>query len=183
MSMRRPTHTLLLALLLLVCAPFSVAAAQEAPVPDDQIEQEEGRACADSEEDGCEEREAEGEDVPADGEEPTASTARRRHTDSSVPKVTKLRVRSVRGGKRISYNLSEKADVTILFEKCTVRRGAKCIHWSRTGPKLLPHGRKGANSAFVSSKRLPRGKYVVEIHAVDGGHHHSNVAHTVFSMI
>jgi hypothetical protein len=180
--MLRSTHPLLVALLLAVCAP-AAAFAQDEPVSDTQLEQEEAGACAaDSEAEECEEQEAAEEDVPTDGVAPGAGgeTSTRRVHDRTVPKVTRLRVRSVRGGKRVTYRLSEKADITLVFEKCTVRRASKCIHWSRTSKRIYKHGRKGANSALIGARTLPKGQYVVEIHAVDGGHHHSNIPHTLF---
>ena len=178
----------------LALAPGGVALAQSEGNPtvtDEELEQEERQIeeCGDpAESDGCDpDDEYEG---PADGEEPSggggsggggARTAQRPR-DTTVPKVTRVRVLQVLGGKRVSFRLSERADVTLVFERCTVFRGVRCIHWSRSHTRVDQRGKRGRNSALVGAGSLRNGRWRVEVHAVDGGHHHSNVGRAVFQV-
>jgi hypothetical protein len=168
----------------LACAPSPSALAQEQPIPDDQLEQEENRACADDPEaDACEQQEAEAEEQEADGAEaPTSggeSKATPRAATGGGPKITKVRVLQVTGGKKITYHLNENADVTLVFDRCASFKGLKCTKWKRAGTRIDQNGYKGGNSTLVGSRSLPAGLYVVTVHGL-GTHGHSNMPEARF---
>jgi hypothetical protein len=158
---------------------------REQPV-DDEVEN--GDNCAESEEgdeaedEPCEE---DAEEEYSDGEAGVGTpdkggSTKRKPRDSSIPKVRRLRVTAVQGGHRVSFRLSEVAEATLVFARCTIYKPHRCIHYERTDTRIVQKGRRGTNSALVGAGSLAPGRYRVEIHAVDGGHHHSRVRKAVF---
>jgi hypothetical protein len=191
-------RSLLLAVLIaLACAfGYGVAPATAQQSPGDPVEQpvdeevENRDNCAESEEGDEAEDEPCAEDAEEEYTDSEAGTGggggggdhakSRRPRDRSVPKVRRVRVRSVGSGHRISFRVSEDVEATLVFERCTIFRPHRCIHWERTATRIVQHAKRGRNSALVGAGSLPAGRYRVEVHAVDGGHHHSNVGRKVF---
>jgi hypothetical protein len=187
-------------LIALACAGvYAVAPAAAQQSPGDPVEQpvdektENNDNCAESEEGDDSENEECAEDAEEayqDGEAGVGgspgggggeqSRPRSKPRDSSVPKVRRVRVRSISGGHRISFRVSEQVEATLVFERCTIFRPHRCIHWERTDTRIVQKAKRGTNSALVGAGSLPSGRYRVEVHAVDGGHHHSNVGRKVF---
>ena len=83
-------------------------------------------------------------DTPA----PSASAA----LDKTAPAITKVRLRAVRRGARVTYTLSEPAAMTVRFQ----RSGSRKV--LRTARFL---GRPGSSGITVRGSRLVRGRYVV----------------------
>ena len=170
-----------LALAVFGAAPAFAQAPVEQPI-DESVEQAEG--CSEEEGDDGEAEPCDDEDYveTSDGEAAPAAPRTRtsRPHDSTVPKVRRVRASRSGGGWKLSFRLSEAADVTLVFERCTIYKPHRCIHYSRTHTRLEQRGRRGRNSALVGAGSLKPGRYRVEVHAVDGGHHHSNVGRAVF---
>jgi len=94
--------------------------------------------------------------APAPTDLVTPAPGRSASADTTPPSLTKLKLRAVRRGARISFTLSESARVTIRFKKGkAVRRTAR----------LAVHA--GRRTVTVRGSRIKRGRYRVEIRARD----------------
>jgi hypothetical protein len=194
MSTRQGIAALVVLTGLGVCAPQALAQEGNPVMTDDELERVEDdnqRACdrsgGDEAPDGTECDPNDTYDGPEDGEAPGGGGSdggsqkkKAKPKDRSVPKVSRLRVQQVSGGRKISFRVSERAHVTLVFDRCTVFKGGGCIHWSRTGMRVMQWARKGGNSVLVGHGSLRSGRHRVEAHAVDKGHHHSNMPKAVF---
>ena len=74
--------------------------------------------------------------------------------DTVAPAVTKLKLKALKGGAKVSFSLSEPASVTI-----RVKKGKKTLGTVRLAAR--------AGSRSVTLRRMARGSYSVEIEARD----------------
>jgi plastocyanin len=76
--------------------------------------------------------------------------------DVTPPVVSKLRLKAVRHGARVSFSLSESSTVTIRF-----KRGARTLRTARLA------SRAGRRAVTVRGSRLVRARYTVQVEARD----------------
>ncbi len=97
-------------------------------------------------------------DTPA----PTGRAAQ----DKTAPAVTKVRLRAVRRGARVTYRLSEPASMTVRFQRSGSRKVLRTARFV---------GRAGSSGVTVRGSRLARGRYIVQIEARDASGNQSSV--------
>ncbi len=93
--------------------------------------------------------------IPTDNRLTPAPT-RGRAADTTKPSISKLKLKAVRRGARVSFSLSETSSVTIRF-----KRGKRTVRTVRLS------ARAGTRSLTVRSSRLTKARYSVEIEARD----------------
>jgi plastocyanin len=86
----------------------------------------------------------------------TPAPSRGRAADTTKPMISKLKLKAVRRGARVSFSLSETSSVTIRF-----KRGKSTVRTVRLS------ARAGTRSLTVRSSRLTKARYSVEIEARD----------------
>ncbi len=86
----------------------------------------------------------------------TPAPSRSRAADTTKPTISKLKLKAVRRGARVSFRLSETSSVTIRFT-----RGKRTVRTVRLS------ARAGTRSVTVRSSRLTKARYSVEIEARD----------------
>jgi plastocyanin len=94
--------------------------------------------------------------VPPSTDLVTPAPGRSASADTTPPSLTKLKLRAVRRGARISFTLSESARLTIRFKQ---RKAVR-----RTARRAVHAGRR---TVTVRGSRIKRGRYRVEIRARD----------------
>ena len=77
-------------------------------------------------------------------------------SDVTAPVVSKLKLKAVRRGAKVSFALSESSTVTIRF-----KRGSRTVGFTQLS------ARAGSRSFTLRSSRLVRGRYTVEVEARD----------------
>jgi plastocyanin len=94
--------------------------------------------------------------VPSGSDLTTPAPSGRARADVTAPVVSKLKLKAVAHGARVSFSLSEPSTVTIRF-----KRG------SRTVRTVKLAARAGSRSVTVRSSRLVRARYTVQVQARD----------------
>jgi hypothetical protein len=94
--------------------------------------------------------------TPSGSDRTTPAPLGSSRADVTAPVVSKLKLKAVAHGARVSFTLSESSTVTIRF-----KRG------SRTVRTVKLSTRAGARSFTVRSTRFVRARYTVEVEARD----------------
>jgi plastocyanin len=81
------------------------------------------------------------------------------HTDTVKPRVTRVKLKSLRHGARVRFKLSENATVSLSFRK----RSGKHKRLATVRRQV----RKGTRTITVHSRKLKKGRYTVELRARD----------------
>jgi plastocyanin len=90
------------------------------------------------------------------GDRTTPAPTRTSAADRTAPTISKLGLKAVTRGARVSFTLSESSTVTI-----RVKRGKRTVRTVRLS------ARAGTRSVTIRSSKLVRGRYAVEIEARD----------------